>query len=45
MLAYDTADGRWKLVDRAGWDLDCDEDAHDSFEALASHMLRRALQT
>lgn len=20
MLAYDTADGRWKLMDRAGWD-------------------------
>ena len=45
MLAYDTADGRWKLVDRAGWDLDCDKDAHDSFEALAGHMLRRAFQT
>lgn len=44
LLAYDTTDGRWKLVDRTGWDLDSDEDVHASFEELAGHVLRRALE-
>lgn len=34
LFAYDTADGKWKVVDRVGWDLDSSDDVFATFDAL-----------
>ena len=34
LFAFDTADRRWKEVDRTSWDLDSPDDAYDTFTAL-----------
>lgn len=44
LLAYDTDDQKWKLVDSIAWDPDVDEDVHASFEDLVGNVLRRALE-
>lgn len=44
LLAYDTDDQQWKLVDSIAWDPDSDEDVHASFEDLVGDVLRRALE-
>lgn len=45
LLAYDTADGRWKLVDRYSWEPDDDvEDVYPTFEALVVERVEEALE-
>lgn len=39
LLAFDTADGKWKLVDSTAWDIDDEDDVFDSFEDLVGPLL------
>lgn len=39
LLAYDTRDATWQLVDRTAWDPDSDDDVHDTCEDLIRSVL------
>jgi hypothetical protein len=41
LFAYDTADGKWKVVDRGGWDLDSSDDVFATFDALFDAQVTR----
>ena len=44
LLAYDTSDQAWKLVDRYSWDPDDPQDVYGSFEKLMVQMLEEAAE-
>ena len=44
LLAYDTSDQAWELVDRYSWDPDDPQDVYGSFEKLMVQMLEEAAE-